>query len=223
MSTETETDEPNEDLPPFKESPLDQEVVIVTGNKYYDTYSIETGSPPYLPVDHQYPIGEEVVVPKPPKKPPGPSRRTIKPKEWEQAVEMYRNGIGWADIGRTLGINGATMAKKACVLGITRRRKEVAAAKIAIIKEAHTDRKQTLEAMGEVAKQRLAEDVIGTMDRVDTYSVANLDDEGKREQVVASVVKRSSAIFGWRGDEGAPAAINVAILNAMPDIQRDGG
>ena len=180
--------------------------------------------PPDLPIDYVYPATDAAKPPRIPKPPPKNPRseppRRIKPKEWEQALEMYRAGFGWKAIGRALGLNPQSMAKKACELGITKSKKAVAEAKLSIIQEAKADMKLTIDAMGEAAKQRLAEDVLGTMDRVDAYTVADLEDEGKREQVVASVVKRSAAIFGWKEGNEAPA-INVAILSALPDRQRD--
>ena len=190
---------------------------------------------PTLPIDYVYPVVDVDKPPRQPKPPkPPPTRnspRFVSDKEWAQVVDMYRAGIPWGDIGRTLGINAASLRKKAYRMNLTNSKKKIAEAKLtliqgakadtAIAERAQEDMKLTVEAMGEAAKQRLAEDILGTMDRVDTYPIEDLDAEGKREQVVASVVKRSSAIFGWKDGEQAPA-INVAILNALPDIERDG-
>lgn len=75
---------------------------------------------------------------------------------------------------------------------------------------------KSIESLSELVRQRLANDALQTLERVDHYAIAELSEESKREQVIASVAKRSALVFGWEESQQS-AQVNINLLSAMPD------
>lgn len=138
-------------------------------------------------------------------------------KQWEQAKAMYLAGDSWRTVGIALGRNPVYLRQKACKEGITNQR----AAITAIREQRATERPRVMEenvdALALLARQKLASDTVSTIDRVDTYTIASLEDESRREQIMGSVTKRASTVFGWSDSTQAPT-VNVALLSALPDL-----
>jgi len=75
---------------------------------------------------------------------------------------------------------------------------------------------RSIEDLSSLVRQKLANDALQTLERVDNYCIAEINDEAKREQVLSSVAKRSALVFGWEETQNS-AQISINLLNAMPD------
>lgn len=133
----------------------------------------------------------------------------IQKAKWERAKALYWQGMQWEAIGSELGLNPATLANKACAEGITKVKREI---KSANPKQTTND----LETLSSLVRAKLANDALETLQRVDQYNIAEINDEAKREQVLSSVAKRSALVFGWEESQQS-AQVNINLLSAMPD------
>lgn len=177
-----------------------------------------------LPDDREFPIVE--VVRKPRANSTAISYTSarkymkITTAQWKGVREMYLAGATWTKIAFVTGLKLSTIKQRASLEGWIKTKNAIRDAKVEIITEAKRDLGQTMEVMGNLARNKLAQDTISTMERVDKYTVGDLDEEATREGVVSSLVKRSAVVFGWE-EAQAPQAINVAVLNALPDLTYD--
>lgn len=133
----------------------------------------------------------------------------VNKKTWELAKALYFKGDSWKAIGDKLLVNSATLAKRAHNEGISKIKKEV---KSSNPKQVTKD----LESLSTLVREKLANDALQTLERVDQYNIAELSEESKREQVIASVAKRSALVFGWEEAQQS-TSVNINLLSAMPD------
>ena len=127
---------------------------------------------------------------------------------WEKAKALYFAGQSWETIANDLQLNKATLTNKASIEGITKVKREA---------KAISPRKEiSLESLSVLVRNRLAADAASTLERVDSYALDGIKDEGLRETILNSVSKRSALVFGWsEGNESASVSINL--LGSMPD------
>lgn len=127
---------------------------------------------------------------------------------WEKAKALYFAGQSWETIANDLQLNKATLTNKASIEGITKVKREA---------KAISPRKEiSLESLSALVRSKLAADAASTLERVDSYALDGLKDEGLRESILNSVSKRSALVFGWsEGNESASVSINL--LGSMPD------
>jgi hypothetical protein len=127
---------------------------------------------------------------------------------WEKAKAKYFAGETWETIANDLQLNKATLTNKASIEGITKVKREA---------KAISPRKEiSLESLSVLVRSKLAADAASTLERVDSYALDGLKDEGLRETILNSVAKRSALVFGWsEGNESASVSINL--LGSMPD------
>ena len=134
-------------------------------------------------------------------------------KEWERAKALYVSGRGWKAIGEQLKLNVDTLKSKASREGVTKLRKETEAI---ISSEISVRTEKSLEALSALVRGKLAEDASSTLERVNSYCLADLKDEATREQIIGSVSKRSALVFGW-SEAGESASVSINLLGSMPD------
>ena len=75
---------------------------------------------------------------------------------------------------------------------------------------------QSLESLSVLVRSKLAADAASTLERVDSYDLEGLKDEGLRESILQSVSKRSALVFGW-SEGGEATSVSINLLGSMPD------
>ena len=75
---------------------------------------------------------------------------------------------------------------------------------------------QSLESLSALVRSKLAADAASTLERVDSYALDGLKDEGLRETILNSVSKRSALVFGW-SEAGESTSVSINLLGSMPD------
>ena len=129
--------------------------------------------------------------------------------QWEHAKSLYLSGMEWKTIANDLQLSQATLQTKASREGITK----VKAQMQTICTEKKT---QSLEALSAIVRSKLAADAASTLERVDSYALDGIKDEGVRETILNSVAKRSALVFGW-SEGGEAASVSINLLGSMPD------
>ena len=127
---------------------------------------------------------------------------------WEKAKALYFAGQSWETIANDLQLNKATLTNKASIEGITKVKREA---------KAISPRKEiSLESLSALVRSKLAADAASTLERVDSYALDGLKDEGLRETILNSVSKRSALVFGW-SEGGEATSVSINLLGSMPD------
>ena len=127
---------------------------------------------------------------------------------WEKAKAKYFAGETWETIANDLQLNKATLTNKASIEGITKVKREV---------KAISPRKEiSLESLSVLVRSKLAADAASTLERIDSYDLDGLKDEGLRETILNSVSKRSALVFGW-SEAGEATSVSINLLGSMPD------
>ena len=129
--------------------------------------------------------------------------------QWNQAKALYLSGKTWKAIGNELKLNFATLTSKASKEGITKVRREMR-------NTVSSKETVSLESLSALVRSKLAQDAASTLERIETYDLEGLKDEGLRETILASVAKRSALTFGW-SETGEAPQVSVNILGALPD------
>ena len=129
--------------------------------------------------------------------------------QWEHAKSLYLSGMEWKTIANDLQLSQATLQTKASREGITK----VKAQMQTICTEKKT---QSLEALSALVRSKLAADAASTLERIDSYALDGLKDEGLRETILNSVSKRSALVFGW-SEAGESTSVSINLLGSMPD------
>lgn len=130
-------------------------------------------------------------------------------KQWERAKAQYLSGREWQVIADDLSVPINTLRSRACREGVTK----VKAQMQTICTEKKT---QSLEALSAIVRNKLAADAASTLERVDSYALDGLKDEGLRETILNSVSKRSALVFGW-SEGGEATSVSINLLGSMPD------
>ena len=133
----------------------------------------------------------------------------IKKEDWERAKALYFAGQSWEAIANDLQISKKTLAQRASIEGLTKVKREMQT----ICTEKKT---QSLEALSAIVRSKLAADAASTLERVDSYALDGLKDEGLRETILNSVSKRSALVFGW-SEAGEQTSVSINLLGSMPD------
>lgn len=133
--------------------------------------------------------------------------------QWKTARGLYLAGSDWGTIADKLGAKKATLQKRAEREGLTKLRRE---AKSISLTEISVKTEKSLEALSAIVRSKLAADAVSTLERIETYDLEGLKDEGLRETILASVAKRSALTFGW-AETGEAPQVSVNILGALPD------
>lgn len=137
-----------------------------------------------------------------------PHKVNVKPDQWEKAKSLYLAGMDWKAIANDLQLSQATLQTKASREGITKLKREV--------KQISPRKEISLESLSALVRNKLAADAASTLERIETYDLEGLKDEGLRETILASVAKRSALTFGW-AESGESPQVSVNILGALPD------
>jgi hypothetical protein len=133
--------------------------------------------------------------------------------QWKTARGLYLAGSDWGGIADKLGAKKATLQKRAEREGLTKLRRE---AKSISLTDISVKTEKSLEALSALVRSKLAADAASTLERIETYDLEGLKDEGLRETILASVAKRSALVFGW-SEQGEAASVSINILGALPD------
>ena len=133
-----------------------------------------------------------------------------KPSEvWDTVRARYLSGEELSAIADDLKLCVETVQTKASRTGLTKLRKQMQT----VCKEKKTE---SLESLSALVRSKLAADAASTLERIETYDLEGLKDEGLRETILASVAKRSALTFGW-AETGESPQVSVNILGALPD------
>ena len=129
--------------------------------------------------------------------------------QWERAKAQYLSGGDWQAIASDLSVPINTLRSRACREGITKVKAQMQT--ICIEKKV-----QSLESLSVLVRSKLAADAASTLERVDSYALDGLKDEGLRETILNSVSKRSALVFGW-SEAGESTSVSINLLGSMPD------
>ena len=136
------------------------------------------------------------------------------PKEvWQKACSLYLAGMEWDAIADKLKVNKTTLCKRASLEGVTKVKREM---KDSFPSEISVKTEKSLEALSALVRSKLAADAASTLERVDSYALDGLKDEGLRETILNSVSKRSALVFGW-SEAGESTSVSINLLGSMPD------
>ena len=127
---------------------------------------------------------------------------------WEKAKALYFAGQSWDAIANDLQLNKATLTNKASLEGITKVKREA--------KAISPKKEISLESLSALVRSKLAADAASTLERIDSYALDGLKDEGLRESILGSVAKRSALVFGW-SEGGEATSVSINLLGSMPD------
>jgi hypothetical protein len=130
-------------------------------------------------------------------------------EQWTKAKSLYLAGKTWKAISNDLGLNQSTLLSKASREGLPKVRKELR-------NTVSSKETVSLESLSALVRSKLAADAASTLERIETYDLEGLKDEGLRETILASVAKRSALTFGW-SETGEQASVSINILGALPD------
>jgi len=133
----------------------------------------------------------------------------MKGKQWEKAKSLYLAGKSWKAIADETGIVQSTLQSKASRDDWTKFRKGMR-------DTISSNEIQSLESLSVLVRNRLAADAASTLERVDSYALDGLKDEGLRETILQSVSKRSALVFGW-SEQGESTSVSINLLGSMPD------
>ena len=135
--------------------------------------------------------------------------REMKAEQWTKAKSLYLAGKTWKAIASETGLNQATLLSKASREGLPAVRKEMR-------NTVSSKENVSLESLSVLVRNRLAADAASTLERVDSYALDGIKDEGLRETILNSVSKRSALVFGW-SEAGEQASVSINLLGSMPD------
>ena len=130
-------------------------------------------------------------------------------EQWTKAKSLYLAGKTWKAISNDLGLNQSTLLSKASREGLPKVRKEMR-------NTVSSKETVSLETLSALVRNKLAADAASTLERIDSYDLDGLKDEGLRETILASVAKRSALTFGW-SEQGEAASVSINLLGSMPD------
>ena len=130
-------------------------------------------------------------------------------EQWTKAKSLYLAGKTWKAIASETGLNQATLLSKASREGLPKVRKELR-------NTISSKETVSLETLSALVRSKLAADAASTLERIETYDLEGLKDEGLRETILASVAKRSALTFGW-SEQGEAASVSINLLGSMPD------
>jgi hypothetical protein len=133
----------------------------------------------------------------------------MKAEQWTRAKSLYLAGKTWKAIAGDLGLNQSTLLSKASREGLPAVRKEMR-------NTVSSKENVSLESLSVLVRNRLAADAASTLERVDSYDLADLKDEATRETILNSVAKRSALVFGW-SEGGEATSVSINLLGSMPD------
>ena len=133
----------------------------------------------------------------------------MKGKAWEKAKALYLAGKSWKAISDETGIVQSTLQSKASRDDWTKFRRGMR-------DTISSNEIQSLESLSVLVRNRLAADAASTLERVDSYALDGLKDEGLRETILNSVSKRSALVFGW-SEAGEAISVSINLLGSMPD------
>lgn len=133
----------------------------------------------------------------------------MKAEQWTRAKSLYLAGKTWKAISSETGLNQATLLSKASREGLPAVRKEMR-------NTVSSKENVSLESLSVLVRNRLAADAASTLERVDSYALDGLKDEGLRETILNSVSKRSALVFGW-SEGGEATSVSINLLGSMPD------
>ena len=74
----------------------------------------------------------------------------------------------------------------------------------------------SIEEISKRVRDLLAADSLATSLRVQQYSPADIREEGMRESVMGSLVKRSAQVLGWES-ASSTVQVQVGVIASLPD------
>ena len=133
----------------------------------------------------------------------------MKGKQWEKAKSLYLAGKSWKAIADETGIIQSTLQSKASRDDWTKFRRGMR-------DTISSNEIQSIESLSVIVRNKLALDAASTLERVDSYALDGIKDEGVRETILNSVAKRSALVFGW-SETGESTSVSINLLGSMPD------
>lgn len=148
-----------------------------------------------------------------------PVHNPIPHDKWEQAKGLRLAGNTWSVISKQIGLKESSLKTKWRREGMDRIQKRMDEARLSLSEENSQKCEKSIEDISRQVRQLMAADSLSTAARLQAYEIADLRDESVREQVAASLVKRSATVLGW-ADASANVQVQVGILASLPDREQ---
>lgn len=142
--------------------------------------------------------------------------KAILEKKWNEARAKKLAGLTWDAISAEVGVPQGTLKsrwhrEKMNDLAVGMRLER---AKIPERISQNTD--ASIEEISRRVRDLLAADSLATSIRVAQYDPADIREEGMREQVMGSLVKRSAQVLGWES-ASSTVQVQVGVIASLPD------
>lgn len=142
-----------------------------------------------------------------------PDKVLMDATEWDKAKTWYLGGMPWKQISKELNVPESTLMTRASRSGLTKVKRDMGDFSL---KKKSEQIEHSIETLSKLVRSKLANDAITTLERVDNYQISDIREENTREQVLASISKRSALVFGW-SDTSENATVSINLLGALPD------
>ena len=140
----------------------------------------------------------------------------LTPSLWENCRARKIAGQTWVQISNDTGINQNTLKARWSREKMPALQKTVATIQASIPQKNLSDTSATIEEISRRVRDLLAADSLATSIRVAQYDPADIREEGMRESVMGSLVKRSAQVLGWETATNN-VQVQVGVIASLPD------
>jgi transposase-like protein len=150
----------------------------------------------------------------------------LSPTQWKNVKERWFRGETVVAIAKDYGVCDATIRHR--IRRENWKEQKGQTSQSLLSKEKSVEEKgnypvitrDSVDSISARVRSRLAANIEATVARADSYSPADLREEGQLETVLASVTKRAATVFGW-SESQASTLVSVNLLGALPDREID--
>lgn len=143
-------------------------------------------------------------------------KQEVNPEAWEQAKAMKLAGDTWPVISAAVGIPQGTLRAKYYREGMPKLEKRIEAERVRNPTGIPQIASEAIEDISRRVRDLLAADSLATSLRVQQYNPADIREEGMRESVMGSLVKRSAQVLGWES-ASSTVQVQVGVIASLPD------
>lgn len=144
----------------------------------------------------------------------------IETEKWEQAKALKLGGRSWASIANELQLPIGTLKSRWHRENLPQLEKGMRTVQASTPQRIVQNAEATIEEISKRVRDLLAADSLATSLRVAQYDPSDIREEGMREQVMGSLVKRSAQVLGWESATST-VQVQVGVIASLPDRPSD--
>lgn len=144
----------------------------------------------------------------------------LTPALWENCRARKMAGQTWSFISNETGVPIGTLKARWSREKMPALQKTVATVRDSLPQKNLSDTTATIEEISKRVRDLLAADSLATSLRVQQYDPQDIREEGMREQVMGSLVKRSAQVLGWESTSST-VQVQVGVIASLPDRPSD--